>query len=136
MRKLIITNPAREDLLEIETYTLHTHGDLAAIAYSNLIQQAFADIRENPELLGSSARPEIKGNLRSYHTALSKKRSAPPVKNPRHFILYFEAKDNAVVVSRVLHDARDIQRHIPEDHIEQSKFHKQERGKTKRPSRR
>ena len=132
MRKLVITDPARADLLEIESYTLHTYGDLAAIAYSNLIQQALADIRENPELLGSSARPEIRGDLRSYHTALSRKRSAPPVKKPRHFILYFEAKDDEVVISRVLHDARDIQRHIPDDHIERSKTKQPSQGKPKR----
>ncbi|MEL6667006.1 MAG: type II toxin-antitoxin system RelE/ParE family toxin [Pseudomonadota bacterium] len=121
MRKLIITDPAREDLLEIEIYTLHTYGDLAAVAYSNLIQQAFEDIREDPNRLLSKARPEIDGNIRSYHTSSAKRRSAPPVKKPRHFVLYFEANEDAVVISRVLHDERDIERHIPDDHIERSK---------------
>lgn len=120
-RKLIVTDPAKEDLLRIGVYTKEMFGERAAQAYSKLLRQAFADIRDDPDRPGSKERPEIAGNLKSYHISLSKMRSTPRVKAPRHFVLYFESRDGAVVISRVLHEVQDIRRHIIEDHAKQSR---------------
>ncbi len=120
MRKLSITNPARSDLTEIRRYTLNQYGRTTADAYGTLLKQAMRDIREDPFRPGSKERPEIGENIRSYHTALSRDRAASGIKSPRHFILYFLPHEDVVAVSRVLHDSRDLARHIPGDHLEKA----------------
>lgn len=117
MRKLTITNPARSDLLDIRKYTANRYGHSVASSYDTLLKQAIRDVREDPYRLGSKNRPEISKNIRSYHTMLSRNRAGRIVKNPRHFILYFLPNENEIVISRVLHDSRDIVRHIPEEHL-------------------
>ena len=119
MRKLTITNPARSDLIDIRTYTVKHYGHRAADSYDTLLKQAIRDVREDPYRLGSKRRPEISKNICSYHTMLSRTRAGRTVKNPRHFILYFLPNENEVVISRVLHDSRDIVRHVPQEHLEQ-----------------
>ncbi len=117
MRKLTITNPARLDLLDIRTYTINRYGRSAADSYDTLLKQAIRDVREDPYRPGSKKRPEISKNIRSYHTMLSRIRAGGTVKRPRHFILYFLPSKNEVVISRVLHDSRDIVRHVPEEYL-------------------
>lgn len=117
MRKITITEPARSDLLDIYKYTVNHYGHNAANSYEILLRQAIRDVREDPYRLGSKSRPEISKNIRSYHTMLSRTKAGGTVKKPRHFILYFLPTENEVVISRVLHDSRDIARHIPEEHL-------------------
>lgn len=117
MRKLTITIPARSDLLGIRTYTVERYESKAANSYDALLKQAIRDVREDPYRLGSKERPEISKNIRSYHTMLSRSRAGSTVKKPRHFIFYFLPNENEAVISRVLHDSRDIVRHIPEEHL-------------------
>ncbi|SOC24595.1 type II toxin-antitoxin system RelE/ParE family toxin [Thalassospira xiamenensis] len=122
---LILTGPARNDLLEIRAYTLQTHGPVAADAYDSLLRQAFKDIRDNPFRPGSKDRSEIGANIRSFHTSLSRKRASSSVKSPRHFVLYFLPKEDEIVISRVLHDARDLARHVPDHHKDNAKGYKE-----------
>ena len=117
MREITITKPARSDLLDIRKYTVNRYGHNAAGFYEILLKQAIHDVREDPFRLGSKSRPEISKNIRSYRKMLSRYRAGETVKNPRHFILYFLPNENEVVISRVLHDSRDIVRHIPEEHL-------------------
>ncbi len=120
MRKLSITDPARSDLTDIRRYTLIQYGRTTADAYGALLKQAMRDIREDPFRLGSKERSEIGEKIRSYHIALSRDRAASGIKSPRHFILYFLPNEDVVAVSRVLHDSRDLARHIPGDHLEKA----------------
>ncbi len=120
MRKLSITDPARSDLSDIRRYSLNRYGRTIADDYGELLKQAMRDIREDPFRPGSKERPEIGENIRSYHTALSRDRAASGIKSPRHFILYFLPNEDVVAVSRVLHDSRDLARHIPGDHLEKA----------------
>ncbi|WP_085620029.1 type II toxin-antitoxin system RelE/ParE family toxin [Thalassospira alkalitolerans] len=137
---ITLTGPARNDLLQIREYTQRTYGRAAADAYDALLRQAFKDIRDDPYRPGSKERSEIGGNIRSFHTSLSRKRASSYVKAPRHFVLYFIPSDNEVAVSRVLHDARDLARHLPEKHLDQLHKFKEKResdiakkGRSKRP---
>lgn len=51
---------------------------------------------------------------RVYHLAFSRSRmSRPGVKEPRHLLLYRHSGD-VVEVARILHDAEDLARHVPE----------------------
>ncbi len=40
----------------------------------------------------------------------------PQVKEPRHFILYRKREVGVIEVGRILHDGRDLERHIPENY--------------------
>lgn len=119
-RTLRITAPARSDLREIRSYSVEQYGTAGTDAYDAVLRQAISDIQDDPHRPGSRERPEIDENIRSYHTALSKERVASGVGSPRHFIVYYLPSDEEVVISRVLHDSRDIARHVPEDHLEQA----------------
>ena len=121
MRKLSITAPARSDLTDIRKYTIDHYGRSGADAYDALLKQAIRDVWEDPFRPGSKERPEIGANIRSYHCALSRDRAASGVKSPRHFILYFLPHDDEVAISRVLHDSRDLARHIPGEHLEKAR---------------
>ena len=120
MRRLAITAPARSDLTDIRRYTIDRFGRQAADAYDALLKQVLRDLREDPFRPGSKDRPEIAAGIRSYHIAHSRERTDPRVRSPRHFILYFLPSDDEVVISRVLHDARDLTRHVPRDHRERA----------------
>ena len=39
----------------------------------------------------------------------------PRVKEPRHFLLY-RRRGKVIEVMRILHDARDLERHLPEEY--------------------
>jgi plasmid stabilization system protein ParE len=58
----------------------------------------------------------IKG-ARTYHLEFSRSRvSGSTVKEPRHFLLYRRREDGVIEVARILHDGRDLQRHLPEEY--------------------
>ena len=63
-------------------------------------------------------RPEVMiEGARTYHLSLSRRRvSRPGVKEPRHFLLYRLRGEGVIEVARILHDGRDLQRHLPEDY--------------------
>lgn len=88
----------------------------ASLRYRALIRQALLDIEADPEWPGSTERPEImvKG-ARTFHISMSRSRvTGARVKEPRHFLLYRRCADGIVEVVRVLHDGRDLNRHLPE----------------------
>jgi len=129
MRKLSITAPARSDLTDIRKYTVHNYGRGGADAYDALLKQAIRDVREDTFRPGSKECTEIGPNVRSFHTALSRERSASDIKSPRHFILYFLPHDDEVAISRVLHESRDLAHHIPGDHLERARDFAPKRSK-------
>ena len=114
--RLHIAAPARRDIAAIIKRTTQEFGLPASLRYSALIKQALLDVEADYDLPGSMERPEIMvDGARTYHISLSRtKGSGPRVKSPRHFILYRHREDGTIEVARVLHDARDIERHLPE----------------------
>jgi toxin ParE1/3/4 len=99
-------------------WTVQEFSERAARRYATLIKQALKDIGSDPERPGSQERPEIMvRGARTYHISLSRSRaSGPGVKEPRHFLLYRRRADGVIEVARILHDGRDLGRHLPEDH--------------------
>lgn len=129
------THKADQDLKEIRDYTVERYGRDAARAYTKLLRQAFKDIQENPHRLGSKERSDVSDHVRSYHVSLSKDRSQSTIKSPRHVVLYFLPKEDEVVISRVLHDSRDLARHLPDRDADRAKAFKEKRGKERKPDR-
>lgn len=118
--RLSLTARAQRDLADIRSYTIKKHGARAATSYNALLRQAFRDILADPFRPGSRSRPEIGDKVRSFHIAFSRSRAASDVRTPRHFVLYLLALDNEIVVSRVLHDVRDIPLHVPQEDIDKA----------------
>ena len=85
-----------------------------------MIKQALRDIAEDPERPSWKENPELMmEGVRTYHLSFSRSRLPlpgvphPGVKEPRHFLLYLR-RGNVIEVARILHDARDLKRNLPE----------------------
>ncbi len=106
---------ARSDIRAALIWTREHFGESAATRYQKLIQQGIADIAGDPGRPGATERPELAPGIRTYHLLFSRERAGGAgavVKRPRHFLVYRPRPDRIDVV-RVLHDARDLARHIP-----------------------
>jgi toxin ParE1/3/4 len=112
---LHVSGPARRDITAILKRSQKEFGVDASLRYSALIQQALLDIESDYERPGSKERPEIMvEGARTYHISLSRGRvKGEKVKDPCHFFLYRRREDGVVEVSRILHDGRDLARHLP-----------------------
>jgi toxin ParE1/3/4 len=113
-----VTGPARRDIAAILKWSLKEFGMNASLRYSALLRQALLDIEADSERPGSKERPELMvAGARTYHISLSRTRvSGARVKEPRHLLLYRRREDGVVEVARVLHDGRDLRRHLPDDY--------------------
>jgi toxin ParE1/3/4 len=117
--KAVLSPDARRDLREALRWSETKFGHDARLRYETLIVQALRDIETDPARPGSNERPEIMiAGARTYHIGLSRDRARTAlgvVHNPRHFILYRRRENtNAIDIGRILHDGRDLQRHLPE----------------------
>ena len=113
-----LTGPAKLDLSGLMEWTVQEFGERAALRYDALIKQALKDIGADSERPGSKERPEIMvRGARIYHPEYSRNRvRGSKVKEPRHFLVYRRRDDGVIEVARILHDSRDLQRHLPEDY--------------------
>jgi toxin ParE1/3/4 len=106
---------AIRDVREIRRWSEEKFGKAAARRYEALLIQALRDIEADPERHGSKERPDVMiRGARIYHLAFSRDRvPGQKVQTPRHFLVY-RCRDNGIFeVARILHDARDLTRHLP-----------------------
>ena len=115
---IILAPAARRDVREALKWSEEKFGSRAAQRYRALLKQALRDIAADPERPGWMERPELSTGARTYHLRFSRDRArvSGPVRNPRHFLLYRRNDEGVIEVARVLHDARDLERHLPEDY--------------------
>jgi toxin ParE1/3/4 len=107
---------AEEDIIQLLAYTQDRFGEIARRRYEALLAAGLRDIASDPERPGSVARSELGPGVRSYHLRLSRGRARTPdglVRQPRHFLLYRVARPDVIGVGRVLHDAMEVDRHLP-----------------------
>jgi toxin ParE1/3/4 len=104
--KLRISRQAWNDLLEVKAYTLEHYGLGQMERYESLIEDALERIAANAAT--GKARPELHPGVRSLHIG-------QPGRRARHVVFYRMGSDGVVEVIRVLHDAMDFARHIPEE---------------------
>jgi toxin ParE1/3/4 len=106
---------AEEDIVAILRRTHETFGEAVRLRYEALLSAALRDIAAKPLRAGSVARPEIGYAIRTYHLRHSRARhqSGGGVRKPRHYLLYRCLNPEITGIGRVLHDAVDIERHIP-----------------------
>jgi toxin ParE1/3/4 len=94
-------------------------GAGARLRYEILLITGLGDIAADPERPGSSGRPELGSAVRSYHLRHSRERArgfGGFVRTPRHLLLYRATAPGIVGIGRVLHDAMEIERHLPADY--------------------
>ena len=116
MARLRLSAAARADIVALLAWSAERFGDRARDRYETLLATALADLANDPMRLGSAARPELGDSIRSYHLRHSRARAAGgegPVGRPRHLVLYRLDGAGIVEVGRVLHDAMELDRHMP-----------------------
>lgn len=118
MSQYRISNAARADIVDLLRLSQTQFGDKARKRYQALILAALHAIAGAPYRIGSHERDELAPGLRSYHLVHSRQQAKHPhgtVKNPRHVVFYRVANDEVIEVVRLLHDAMDVQLHLPND---------------------
>jgi toxin ParE1/3/4 len=101
---------AQSDYQEILRWTTEHFGERQALIYRDMIDDALVELAAGPSLIGVKTRDDIEVGLFTLHIARSRRRG-------RHFLLFRAVEHNgqdAIEVLRILHDAMDIARHIPE----------------------
>ena len=115
--RLKLSRAARRELLDIAKWTFKEFGRAALLRYDALILQALIEIDRDPCLPGSRELPKSLGSgIRTYHIALSKSKvKGDKVDSPRHVIVYRQLKDGKIEIINIIHEARDLSRHLPKN---------------------
>jgi toxin ParE1/3/4 len=113
-----ISSAARADVLDILRLSQTQFGDQARQRYQTLILAALQVLADTPFRIGSHDRDELAPGLRSYHLIYSRqqaKHTHGTVKSPRHIVFYRVANDDVIEVVTFLHDAMELELHLPND---------------------
>lgn len=112
-----LARSAQADIVDLLAWTQETFGEVARLRYERLLVTAFRDVAAEPERISSIARPELGEGVRSYHLRHSREWARTGygiVIRPRHLVLYRVARADLIGIGRVLHDAMEIERHLPQ----------------------
>ncbi len=116
---VVIAPKARGDIASILAWTEALFGTRTSKRYARLIAKAIEQIADDPDRLGSSQRPELTENCRTYHLSFSRESAGRPgdrIRQPRHFLLYRVTESNTLEIGRVLHDSMDCQANLPDEY--------------------
>ncbi|AOG11199.1 MULTISPECIES: type II toxin-antitoxin system RelE/ParE family toxin [unclassified Agrobacterium] len=116
MVEVRLSTEADADILDILTRTYADFGGGALLRYEFLIVTALSDLAVSNWRNGVVSRPELGPGIHSYHLRHSRDRARHPsgiVRRPRHFILYRHVMAELIGVGRILHDAMEVERHLP-----------------------
>jgi toxin ParE1/3/4 len=97
---------AEQDFTDFLAYTAETFGPRQAKIYQTPLTRALTALHAGPDIPGSVPHDEIDASLISLHVARKGRRG-------RHRILYRAAPERVIEVVRILHDAMDLARHVP-----------------------
>lgn len=109
MRSLRVAPEAEADFDAIVRTSADMFGEAAAHRYRLLIQQAYADLRAQPDRPASPTRSDIPRDLRLYDVRHRRLRVgvADRVGHSRHVIAYRYGLNHVEIV-RILHDRMDL----------------------------
>jgi toxin ParE1/3/4 len=97
----VLSERAKDDLLEICLYTLQTWGEDQLPTYQNLMEAAMQRIAKDPFTPGSKALDEIIQGCRTFRCG-------------KHVLIY-RVQSSQVAIARILHVSMDFSRHIDEE---------------------
>ena len=104
-----LTAAAEADFEEILRWTVDQFGEAHARIYAGTVSAALTDLAAGPTVIGAKKRDDILKGIFTLHVARKGRKG-------RHFVMYRvgKAPDSDVIeVLRLLHDAMDLQRHLP-----------------------
>jgi toxin ParE1/3/4 len=119
MSKYRLSRSAQRDIATLLARTKERFGEIGRRRYRTLLTTALRDIAADAGRRGSAARPELGDGVRSYHVRRSRDRARTAdgvVARPRHLVLYRLIRPGLVGIGRILHDAMEIERHLPDDY--------------------
>lgn len=105
-----LTAAAEADFRNIIAWTLDRFGDKQARVYEDAVAAALDALSDGPTTVGVKERSEIAKGLFTFHIARGNRRG-------RHFVLFRVAdkdRPRTIEVLRILHDAMDLDRHVPD----------------------
>lgn len=104
-----LTAAAAADFEEILRWTVDQFGEAQARIYAETISAALNDLTAGPTIVGARKRGDILKGIFTLHVARKSRKG-------RHFVMFRVGRtpDREVIeVLRLLHDAMDLQRHLP-----------------------
>jgi toxin ParE1/3/4 len=104
-----LTETAEADFRKIVDWTLDQFGEKQAFVYAGTITAALEALNDGPTTVGVKERSEIAKGLFTLHVTRDGRRG-------RHFVLFRVAdkgRSRTIEVLRLLHDAMDLERHVP-----------------------
>jgi len=120
--RLRVAETAKIDIEDLLAWSEQRFGVAARQRYEALLARALLDVSEDVVRSGVRARPELGAGMFSYHLHFSRKRAVThacqavsEVHRRRHFLVWRSAEDRLVEILRLLHDAMELSRHLPED---------------------
>lgn len=105
--RIRLSAEAETDIDEILNYTSEAFGKDQADRYRSLLLEALTDLTRGPDIPNSRNRDEIRPGLRSLHIARRSRKG-------RHLVLFRASNGQTIDVLRVLHDAMELKRHLPD----------------------
>jgi toxin ParE1/3/4 len=114
LRRLTLSQAAADDIASLLDYSTEQFGSAARQRYEVLIATGLEDLRSDALRSASIDRPEL--GVRTYHLRHCRMRatsSVGAVGAPRHILVYEVSADELVRIIRVLHDAMELERHLP-----------------------
>ncbi len=118
-RRYRLAAAAQADIVQLLAHTERNFGPAARRRYQALLITALRAIAAEPERIGSIDRPELGEQVRSYHLRHSRDSAQTidgSVRRPRHLLLYRCSSPALIEIGRVLHDAMEVERHLPADY--------------------
>lgn len=107
---LYISNQASSDIDDIWAYGFEHFGRQVADDYDVLIQQALADLMEDPRRAGTAPMQGSEDGMHAYPLRHSKQRARGKIRTPRHSVIYFILDADVVAVASISRDIRE--RHL------------------------
>nr|VFJ43402.1 MAG: Plasmid stabilization system protein ParE [Candidatus Kentron sp. FM]VFJ43851.1 MAG: Plasmid stabilization system protein ParE [Candidatus Kentron sp. FM]VFK05773.1 MAG: Plasmid stabilization system protein ParE [Candidatus Kentron sp. FM] len=104
--EILITGPARSDIEQIWWRGCEQYNRRVADDYKRLIKQAIQDLSEEPFKSGTLAVGARNDGLRRYRLEHSRKKAGVSIRKPAHTIFYYAIEGKAIVISRVIREAR------------------------------
>jgi toxin ParE1/3/4 len=112
---------ADADIVALLAWTEDRFGELVRSRYEILLMTGLRDAAAAPDGAGTVPRPDLGITVRSYHLRNGRKRARALggfIRHPRHLLLYRILAPDLIGVGRVLHDAMELERHLPPDYGE------------------
>jgi toxin ParE1/3/4 len=111
--RAVVTAKARRDLFILLATSRAQFGQAAQARYRALLQQAIADVTNDPRRAGVRPAEEVHEGIWLYHSRHARTRIPPGsrVGRSRH-LLVFRVRGDDIEILRVLHDAMDLPSHL------------------------